>query len=77
MPDNIDPKLVDRRVVSRYLKKSRLDEKDYERYLKSLPDLAEQAVPIEAALDGDFDDDDQLDQEPAVAPEEPQPQPQP
>ena len=57
MPDDIERKLVDKRVVSRYLKKGRLDEKDYEKHLKSLPDLAEQAVPIESALDDDFEDE--------------------
>ncbi len=57
MPDDIDRKLVDKRVAHRYLKKGRLDEKDYERYMKSLPDLAEQAVSIESALDDDFEDE--------------------
>ena len=57
MPDDIDRKLVDKRVVQRYLKKGRLDEKDYEKHLKSLPDVSEQAVPIESALDDDFEDE--------------------
>ena len=62
MSDQIDNKLLDKRVVQRYLKKNRVDEKDYERHLKSLPDLAESAVPMEAALDSeavdDLDDED-------------------
>jgi len=74
MPDTIDRKLVDRRVVNRYLRKNRLDEKEYEKYLKSLPDLAEQAVPVEAALEDDDLDDDELDEEVGVAAEEPPPQ---
>jgi hypothetical protein len=65
MPDDIDRKLVDKRVVQRYLKKGRLDEKDYERHMKSLPDLADQAVPIESDLD-DEDFEDEAD-EPEVA----------
>ncbi len=56
MPDEIDRKLVDKRVVQRYVKKGRLDEKDYEKHLKSLPDLADQAVPIESDLDEDLDE---------------------
>ncbi len=51
MPDDLDRKLIDKRVAQRYLKKGRLDEKEYDRYLKSLPDLAEQAVPVESDLD--------------------------
>jgi nitrogen regulatory protein PII-like uncharacterized protein len=53
-------KLIDRRTVARYLRKGIVDEKDFEKYLKALPDLADQAVPIEAAMEGedDFEDDD-------------------
>ncbi len=62
MADSIETKLIDKRVVQRYLKKGRVDEKEYERHLKALPDLSEQAVPIEAALDSealdDLDEDD-------------------
>ena len=57
MPDDIDRKLVDKRVVERYLERGRLDEKEYEKHLKSLPDLADRAVPVESNLDDDFDDD--------------------
>jgi hypothetical protein len=53
MPDDIERKLVDKRVAQRYLKKGRLDEKDYDRYLKTLPDVSEQAVPVESNLDAD------------------------
>ena len=42
-PEN---KHVDRRVAQRYLRKGVVDEKDYEKYLKSLPDLADQAVTV-------------------------------
>ncbi len=60
--DDIDRKLVDKRVAQRYVKKGRLDEKDYDRYMKSLPDLSAQAVPMESDLDDDFDDLDDLDE---------------
>jgi len=63
MPDDIDRKLVDKRVVDRYLKKGSLDEKDYEKHLKSLPDLADQAVPIDSYLDDDdFEDEEEEDE---------------
>jgi len=51
MTDAIDIKLLDKRVHTRYVKKGLLDAKDLERHLKSLPDLAEQAVPIEATME--------------------------
>ncbi len=57
MADSIENKLVDKRVAHRYLRKGKLDEKDHERYLKGLPDLADQAVPIEASMDSDDHDD--------------------
>ncbi|HEX9290669.1 MAG TPA: hypothetical protein VF904_14185 [Anaeromyxobacteraceae bacterium] len=62
MPDDIDRKLLDKRVAQRYVEKGVLDEKAYEKHIKSLPDLADQAVPIESDLDDD--DLDDLDDEP-------------
>jgi len=55
----IENKLIDRRTAPRYLRKGIVDEKDYERYVKSLPDLAEQAMPVEASMEhDDLDDED-------------------
>jgi len=69
MPDEIDRKLIDKRVVSRYLRKGRLDEKELERQLRALPDLAEQAVPVVSRLDDDLDDEEEeeLPEEPPAA----------
>ena len=71
MADPIDNKLVDKRVAHRYVRKGVLEEKDFERYMKSLPDLAEQAMPIEASMDSDdfddLDDVDELDEKPALS----------
>ena len=53
MADQIENRQVDKRVAHRYLRKGVLEEKDFERYLKSLPDLAEQAMPIEALMEGE------------------------
>ncbi len=53
MADQFENKQIDKRVVHRYLKKGIVDEKDYERHVKSLPDLAEQAMPVEASIEGE------------------------
>ena len=71
MPDDTDRKLLDKRVAERYIKKGRLEEKDWEKHLKGLPDLAGQAVPVESDLDDDdlddLDDDEELDEAPQAA----------
>jgi len=46
-----DPKLFDKRVSARNIKKGVLDPKEFERHMKTLPDLADQAVPIEATME--------------------------
>ena len=58
MADQIENKQVDKRVAHRYVRKGVLDEKDYERHLKSLPDLTEQAMPIEALMEGEPGDEE-------------------
>jgi len=57
MADTFDDKVLDRRVVKRYVRKGVVDEKDYAAYLKALPDLADQALPVESAMDGERLDD--------------------
>ncbi len=59
MADQFENKQLDKRVVHRYVRKNIVDEKDYAQHLKALPDLADQAVAIEAAIDGELDDDDE------------------
>ncbi len=55
----IDPKRADKRTAERYIRLGLLDEKEYEKHLKSLPDLAEKAAAVEAELDEyDLDDDE-------------------
>lgn len=51
MADTLENKVVDRRVVDRYLRKGLLDEKDFEHYLKRLPDVGDRAVPIESEIE--------------------------
>ena len=58
MADTLDPKTLDKRTAERYLRTGQLDEKAYERHLKSLPDVAEKAATVETMMqDEDFDDD--------------------
>ena len=58
----IDPKYADKRTVERYIQLGLVDEKEWEKHLKALPDLAESAAKVEATLDDDdYDDDDDID----------------
>lgn len=58
MADPIENKLVDKRVAQRYLRKGKLADKQYDGYLEALPDLADQAVPVEASMGGGDEPDD-------------------
>ena len=53
MADPHENKTIDKRVVHRYVRKGIVDEKDYEKHIKNLPDLAEQAAPVEASIEGE------------------------
>jgi hypothetical protein len=57
MAETFETKLIDRRVVKRYVRKGVVDERDYAAWLKSLPDLADQALPVESAIEGTLADD--------------------
>ena len=48
---DIENKLIDKRVAQRYVRKGLLDEKEYERHLKGLEDLAGQALPVESEME--------------------------
>jgi hypothetical protein len=56
MADPIDTKLYDKRTAARLMRTGALDPKDWERHLKSLPDLEHNALPIESDLERDLDD---------------------
>jgi hypothetical protein len=60
---DFENKQIDKRVVHRYLRKGIVDEREYERHVKTLQDRADDALPVESALDGDYLDDDQDDDE--------------
>ena len=50
--------LFDFRTVERNIKKGLITRKDYEKYVKSLPDVAALVAPPEEDLDDGADDDD-------------------
>jgi hypothetical protein len=51
MTNPFENKLVDKRVVHRYVEKGLVDEKEFEQYLKKLPDLADRAVEVESEIE--------------------------
>ncbi len=53
MADQFENKLVDKRVALRYLRKGIVDDKDFDKHIKNLPDLADDALPVEASMEGD------------------------
>jgi hypothetical protein len=53
MADPFENKHIDKRVAHRYLRKGIVDDKEYEKHLKNLPDLAERAVPVEASIESE------------------------
>lgn len=65
MADTLDTKHIDKRTTERYLRNGELDDKNLERYLKGLPDVADKAEPVETLMDDeDLDDDEEdLDEE--------------
>jgi hypothetical protein len=64
MPEELDPKTVDKRIADRHIRAGRLDEKAWDKYLKGLPDAGEKAAPVEATMaESDFDDEDDDDGE--------------
>lgn len=61
MSDTINPRHLDKRTAERYVRSGQLDEKVWEKHLKSLPDLADKAAPVDTVMeeDEDFDDEDE------------------
>jgi hypothetical protein len=58
MSDTVDPKYADKRTAERYLRQGAIEEKAWEKHLKSLPDVSEKAAQVTSVLDSDdFDDD--------------------
>ncbi len=51
MATDLDLDQLDRRMVDRLIKKGLLSEKDWEKHLKALPDLADSAQPVETEFE--------------------------
>jgi len=51
-------RLYDVRTIERTIRKGLVTRKDYEKYLKALPDVAEKAAPADTLDLADDDDDD-------------------
>ena len=66
--DSKPQRQFDVRTVERNIKKGYFTRKDYEKYLKSLPDVAEKVAPADEDLTDDLDDIDEVDEadEPAT-----------
>jgi len=68
--DSKPQRQFDVRTVERNIKKGYFTRKDYEKHLKSLPDVAEKVAPADEDLSDDLDDVDEMDEaddEPAIA----------
>lgn len=57
MADTIDPRFIDKRTAERYIRMGLLDEKVWEKHLKSLADLEDKSATVETAIDGDMNDE--------------------
>ena len=64
MAEPLDPKNIDKRTAARYLAQGEVDDKAWDRYLKSLPDVSEKAAQVETVM-ADTDDflDDEIDED--------------
>ena len=59
MSEELSTRLTDKRTFERKIKQGLLDEKTFEKHLKSLPDAADKAQTVESTVDGeDIDEDD-------------------
>jgi hypothetical protein len=60
MAENIiDMTKLDKRTAERYIRAGLLDEKAYERFLKSLADTAEKSAPVETTMMDDEQEEDE------------------
>jgi hypothetical protein len=55
MAEEIDLKEMDRRLVARLVRKGDVSEREVEKALKQLPDVADKAALVDTKLDADED----------------------
>ena len=58
MAETVDPKLFDKRTAARRRESGLLDERTWERHLKTLPDLAEAGTAVDTRMTSEPDVDD-------------------
>jgi hypothetical protein len=58
----LDPRYTDKRTIDRYIKTGMIDEKEYEKHVKNLPDVSEKGMAVESVLDDDIDDEDDIEE---------------
>ena len=51
-----DPRFWDVRTIERRMRKGQLTRKDYEKHVKSVPDSADKAAPVDTGDDAGDDD---------------------
>jgi len=51
LAQDLDLSKMDRRLVDRLVRRGELGEKELDKFLKSLPDLADEAAQVEAKLE--------------------------
>ena len=57
----LDPRHLDKRTAERYMRLGLLDEKAWEKHLKSLPDVADKATVVDTTPEMMDDDSDDID----------------
>lgn len=58
MSDTIDVRYTDKRTVERYIRQGQVDEKVWEKHVKTLPDVAEKGERVQAEADEYILDED-------------------
>jgi hypothetical protein len=48
-----DPRFWDVRTIDRRIRRGQLNRKEYEKFLKALPDAADKAAPVDTGVDED------------------------
>lgn len=58
MADPVDSKMFDKRTAARYRDSGLLDEKAWEKHVKSLPDLAAESLVVDTRMSSEPDEEE-------------------
>lgn len=58
MADPVDSRMFDKRTAARYRDSGLLDEKAWEKHVKSLPDLAAESLVVDTRMSSEPDDEE-------------------